>query len=215
MKEKKILEVHIDKGMEDGHRITFSGEGDLEPGLEEAGDIIVVLDEKEHPTFKRMETENLLVQMELTLTEALCGFTRVIKTLDERSLVVSTIPGEVIKHGAVKCVMNEGFPRYKNPYEKGKLVIQFLVDFPESIDPKKVAKLESILPPRPVVEIPKDAEVVEEVYLEEIDPRENDRRGARHGHGLPPGHPMAGFFADAGEGHSGHNGPQGVQCATQ
>lgn len=199
--------------MEDGHRITFGGEGDLEPGLDEAGDIIVVLDEKDHPTFKRLDTENLLVQMELTLTEALCGFTKVITTLDERALVVSTIPGEVIKHGAVKCIMNEGFPRHKNPYEKGKLIVQFLVTFPESIDPKKIPKLESVLPPRPVVEIPKDAEVVEEVYLQELDPRETEARSGVGG--LPRGHPMAGFFGGEEHGHPGGMGGQGVQCATQ
>ncbi|CAF4420584.1 unnamed protein product, partial [Rotaria magnacalcarata] len=38
--------------MEDGKKITFSGEGDQEPGLQ-SGDIVVVLDEKEHSTFKR------------------------------------------------------------------------------------------------------------------------------------------------------------------
>ena len=28
VRERKILEVHIDKGMKDGQKITFSGEGD-------------------------------------------------------------------------------------------------------------------------------------------------------------------------------------------
>lgn len=51
VRTRKILEVHIDKGMTDDQRITFSGEGDQEPGLE-PGDIIIVLDEVEHATFK-------------------------------------------------------------------------------------------------------------------------------------------------------------------
>ncbi len=51
VRERKVLEVHVDKGMVDGQKITFSGEGDQEPGLE-PGDIIIVLDEKEHPVFK-------------------------------------------------------------------------------------------------------------------------------------------------------------------
>ena len=42
----------MDKGMEDGQKVTFSGEGDQEPGLE-PGDIIIVLDEKAHALFKR------------------------------------------------------------------------------------------------------------------------------------------------------------------
>ena len=37
----------IQQGMEDGQRITFSGEGDQEPGLE-PGDIVIELDEKGH-----------------------------------------------------------------------------------------------------------------------------------------------------------------------
>jgi len=51
VRERKILEVNVDKGMVDGQKITFSGEGDQEPGLE-PGDIIIVLDEKEHSLFK-------------------------------------------------------------------------------------------------------------------------------------------------------------------
>lgn len=51
VRERKVLEVHVDKGMVDGQKITFNGEGDQEPGLE-PGDIIIVLDEKEHPVFK-------------------------------------------------------------------------------------------------------------------------------------------------------------------
>ncbi|MXQ90234.1 hypothetical protein E5288_WYG001917 [Bos mutus] len=51
VREKKILEVHIDKGMKDGQKITFHGEGDQEPGLE-PGDIIV-LDQKDHAVFTR------------------------------------------------------------------------------------------------------------------------------------------------------------------
>ena len=52
IKERKILEVHIDKGMKDGQKITFSSEGDQEPGIE-PGDIIIILDEKPHLVFRR------------------------------------------------------------------------------------------------------------------------------------------------------------------
>jgi hypothetical protein len=79
-------------GMEDGKKITFSGEGDQEPGLQ-PGDIVVVLDEKEHATFKRDKTD-LHMKMPITLTEALCGFHKVIKTLDNRELVITSLPGK-------------------------------------------------------------------------------------------------------------------------
>lgn len=47
VRDRKILEVHVDKGMTDGQKIVFSGEGDQEPELE-PGDLVIVLDEKEH-----------------------------------------------------------------------------------------------------------------------------------------------------------------------
>lgn len=47
MKEVKILEVHVDKGMKHGQKITFGGEADQAPGVE-PGDIVLVLQEKDH-----------------------------------------------------------------------------------------------------------------------------------------------------------------------
>merc|ERR1712004_464092 len=116
-RERKILEVSVDKGMEDGQKITFGGEGDQEPGLE-PGDIIIVLDEKEHATFKRNGTD-LIMKFNINITEALCGFKKAVTTLDDRTLVIQTIPGECIKTGDLKCVFGEGMPTYRNPFEKG------------------------------------------------------------------------------------------------
>jgi DnaJ family protein A protein 1 len=92
VQERKILEVHIDKGMDDGQKITFFGEGDQIPGLE-PGDIIIILEEREHALFRRREMD-LFMKMEITLNEALCGFKRTIKTLDSRTLVISCLPGK-------------------------------------------------------------------------------------------------------------------------
>ena len=79
--------------MADGQKITFSGEGDQEPGLE-PGDIIIVLDEKEHGTFKRSGTD-LIMKFNINITEALCGFKKTVTTLDDRTLVIQTIPGKL------------------------------------------------------------------------------------------------------------------------
>jgi len=51
IKEVKILEVHVDKGMKHGQKITFGGEADQAPGVE-PGDIVLVLQEKEHEVFQ-------------------------------------------------------------------------------------------------------------------------------------------------------------------
>ena len=80
--------------MKDGQEIRFTGEGDQEPGLE-PGDILIVLDEKEHQVFQRTG-EQLQMHMEISLVEALCGLQRTIETLDKRTLVISTHPGEFL-----------------------------------------------------------------------------------------------------------------------
>lgn len=171
IRDRKILEVHVDKGMSDGQKIFFNGEGDQEPELE-PGDIIILLDEKEHPVFKRSGND-LLIRMDIELIEALCGFQKVIRTLDDRDLLITTLPGEVIKNGEVKCVLNEGMPQYKNPFEKGRLIIQFMVQFPKTIPPENIELLEKALPPRTEVMIPDQAE---ECTLVDFNPEEESRR---------------------------------------
>lgn len=63
---------------------------------------------------------------------------------------------------------------YRNPMEKGRLVLHFDVKFPEKneIRPENVARLETLLPPRTSVKIPMDAE---ECVLTEFDPRQSQR----------------------------------------
>ncbi|XP_066557980.1 dnaJ homolog subfamily A member 4 [Amia ocellicauda] len=193
-RKKKILEVHVDKGMKDGQKITFHGEGDQEPGLE-PGDVIIVLDQKEHAVFHRQE-DDLIMKMEIKLVEALCGFKKTIRTLDNRILLISSPPGKVIKHNDIKCVQSEGMPVYRDPYEKGQLIIQFLVTFPQNgwLPPHMLPKVEALLPPRDELMITDD---MEEVNLTEID-HESQRRSY------------------SGEAYEEDEGPRpGVQCQTQ
>jgi len=62
------------------------------------GDIVFVLQQKEHPKFKR-KAEDLYVEHTLSLTEALCGFQFVLTHLDGRQLLIKSNPGEVVKPG--------------------------------------------------------------------------------------------------------------------
>lgn len=62
------------------------------------GDIVFIIQQKEHPKFKR-KFDDLYVEHTLTLTEALCGFQFVLTHLDGRQLLIKSNPGEVIKPG--------------------------------------------------------------------------------------------------------------------
>uniref|UniRef100_A0A182NVK4 J domain-containing protein n=1 Tax=Anopheles dirus TaxID=7168 RepID=A0A182NVK4_9DIPT len=164
VRQRKLLEIDVLRGMMDEQRIVLAGEGNHEPDCR-PGDVILVLEEKPHPVFKREGTD-LVAHVQLQLSEALCGFSKVIKTLDGRDIVIQSFPGEVVKHLSAKCVMGEGMPRFRQPSEKGRLIIQFVVVFPDSL-PKEVAlQMRNCLPSPITEEISEDAESVQMVsYL--------------------------------------------------
>ena len=58
----------------------------------ESGDLIIVIEEIEHPVFTR-KGDHLFVTLQLELVEALCGTTKVVETLDKRQLVFNILPG--------------------------------------------------------------------------------------------------------------------------
>lgn len=95
--EKKLLEVHIDKGMKGGQTIQFTGESDQAPGAV-SGDVVIVIEEKPHDRFKRQDTD-LITDIEVDILTALGGGQLAVKHLDDRALLINLVPGEVIKQG--------------------------------------------------------------------------------------------------------------------
>ena len=145
--EKKIFTVQIEPGMKHHQKIVIKGEaGYQKEQLDMApGDLIFILEQKEHPTFSRKGADLLMIK-EISLTEALCGFKFVIDQLDGRKLVMASEPGQVIKPDSWKCINDEGMPVHGSPFQKGNLYVQFNVSFPESLSPADCEKLASLLP---------------------------------------------------------------------
>jgi len=94
-KEREILEVYIDKGAKDGHKIPFRGKADEKPGYE-TGDVVFVVQEKEHAEFKRKGAD-LTIKRKISLFEALCGFQVEVTHLDGRKLLIKSKPDDIIK----------------------------------------------------------------------------------------------------------------------
>jgi|EP01049_Picozoa_sp_SAG25_P002228 hypothetical protein len=74
-----------------GHKLTFYEMGDEIPDGA-AGDVFIVLDVQEHAVFKRKGCD-LYLRRDISLVEALCGFSMEIDHLDGRKLLVKTDPG--------------------------------------------------------------------------------------------------------------------------
>ncbi|KAF8368036.1 dnj-12, partial [Pristionchus pacificus] len=184
--EEQIIEVKIEPGMHDGEKIVFEGKGNEEPGLP-PGDIIIVLDEQKHGTFAR-QGANLIMEEKIDLVEALCGFTRVITTLDDKKIYYSSLPGEVIDHGDVKVIQARGMPHHRNPSDKGDILIQFRVQFPAQLDDNSRRVLSQLLPEKTTVMVDDDVETYE---LDKVGPSNHSRsrggHGGGHAHGFEDG----------------------------
>uniref|UniRef100_A0A0D6R2S6 J domain-containing protein n=1 Tax=Araucaria cunninghamii TaxID=56994 RepID=A0A0D6R2S6_ARACU len=177
IQDKKVLEVHVEKGMQHGQKIVFQGEADQAPDTI-TGDIVFVLQLKEHPKFKR-KGDDLYMEHSLTLTEALCGFQFPLTHLDGRQLLIKSSPGEIVKPGQYKAINDEGMPQYQRPFMKGRLYIHFNVDFPEtgSLSPEQCKALESILPPRPASYMTEmELDECEETTLHDVNIEDEMRR---------------------------------------
>jgi len=202
--DRKVLHVHVDRGVKSGTRVEFRGEGDQAPGIQ-AGDVVFEIEQKPHPRFVRKD-DDLLYQCEIDLVTALAGGTIYVEHLDDRWLCIEILPGQAIGPNAAKMVRGQGMPSYRH-HDTGNMYIQFSVKFPEknwTQDPAAFEALRTILPSPAVQNVPPTDAMTDSADLEEID----TQSGAR-AFGGPGGGPMDEDDED------GHPHGERVQCASQ
>lgn len=161
-KERKVLEVYVAKGMQNGQKIVFTGEANENPGLV-AGDVVVVLKQEQHSMFDR-KGANLVYKKSISLVDALCGFKFAIKQLDGRELIVTVPTGTIINHGDIRSIPNEGMPIWKRPDDRGYMFVDFTVEFPDNMSSEQAINLMKVLGPTTPLPRP-TTEDVEDVPL--------------------------------------------------
>lgn len=199
--ERKVLHVHVDRGVRTGHKIDFRGEGDQTPGVQ-PGDVIFEIEQKPHARFQRRE-DDLFYKAEIDLVTALAGGTIYVEHLDDRWLSVEIMPGEVISSGALRMIRGQGMPSYRH-HDFGNMYIQFDVKFPDknwTTDPAAFDALKAILPATLSSNAPAAETMTEPADLEEVDASQQARAtGATGDDEDEDGHPA---------------GAERVQCASQ
>ena len=103
------------------------------------GDVVVEMKQKKHPQFKR-EGNDLHITMEITLKDALLGFSTVVDHLDDHEVVV-TEKG-VVSPGQVRKIKGEGMPVHNFPSDLGDLYVTYKVKMPKKISDEARALLE-------------------------------------------------------------------------
>lgn len=141
--DRQKLKMQIERGTMFGDRAHFPHMGSQLP-KHIPGDALVTLRVKKHPVFKRLG-DDLMVDVRISLYEALLGFKRELTHLDGHIVNFSMERGDVLKPGAALEIQGEGMPHKEDPTSAGKLVIRFHIDFPQQISAEAGDALEAAL----------------------------------------------------------------------
>jgi DnaJ homolog subfamily A member 2 len=145
--EKKVFDVHVEPGHKHGSKIVLRGEAGCPDPSVAPGDVVFVLEQKPHDTFKRIGAD-LVMERSISLAEALTGFTFTVDTLEAgRTIRIShAAGGAVVKPDTWWRVPGEGMPHHGRPFDKGNLYIHFNIAFPDALTPEQVEAVRAALP---------------------------------------------------------------------
>lgn len=136
------FEVRVAKSAKTGDKFMIDGRGNTSPG-HARGDVIVVLELQPHERFRR-EGDDLVATVPVTLSEALCGTTITLQSMEGRQL--SVLIDEIVHPKYRSRVAGEGLPRSDGPSApRGDLIIECATHFPNFLTLEQKSELRRIL----------------------------------------------------------------------
>eukprot|EP00927_Polykrikos_kofoidii_P020854 TRINITY_DN19947_c0_g1_i4.p1 TRINITY_DN19947_c0_g1~~TRINITY_DN19947_c0_g1_i4.p1 ORF type:complete len:624 (-),score=139.89 TRINITY_DN19947_c0_g1_i4:38-1909(-) len=142
-KETTTFPVAIEKGMFGDDTITHEHGASQRPNMI-PGNLLVKLETQEHPLFKRAGND-LVIEVHITLAEALLGFRREVEHLDGHIVRLSTGKGDVVASGSGLIIDGEGMPTRDDPSSFGRLIVRCEIEFPQVVPEYMATDLESAL----------------------------------------------------------------------
>lgn len=138
--EKETIYVDIPGGVDDNELIILRNKGNM---LNEQciGDIKLFVKVINTSVFKRTGLD-IVIDKNITLKDALCGFSFEIKHLNGKSYTLHNNAGNIIPPEYKKLVPNMGLSRDNHT---GNMIIIFHIDFPEKLSVDQIDKLKEIL----------------------------------------------------------------------
>ncbi len=132
VQEEEKIQVTIPAGVEEGNYIPLRGKGNAGKMGGPSGDLIVIIEEKEHDVFTR-DGNNILYNLKISFPSAALGDEIEIPTLfgTEKIKIESGT-----QNGAVIHLRDKGLP-YLNSYQKGEEIIIINVFVPKKLNARE------------------------------------------------------------------------------
>jgi molecular chaperone DnaJ len=130
LRNQEEIEINIPAGIQNGEMVRLTQMGEA-VAHGQTGDLYIKINVEPHPTFKRDGT-NLVMDMNIKLSDALLGAEYTIKTLDGDTKI--KIP-EGVSPNEILRVKERGVPISKN--KRGDLLIKIKIKFPNKLSKKE------------------------------------------------------------------------------
>jgi molecular chaperone DnaJ len=136
---RRTLRVTIPPGIDDGHQIRLSGEGEAGPRGGTPGNLYVVTHIEPHPFLRRQDTE-LYYELPVSISQAALGARITVPTPDGEELV-EVRPGT--QPGAEIRLRGRGVPHLRRPGARGDLHVLVDVQVPTRLSSRQRELLEA------------------------------------------------------------------------
>ena len=140
VRKRETIKVKIPAGVEAGMQLTIQGEGHAAKNNGINGDLLVVIEEQEHPNLKR-EGNNLYYTKIISLPDAILGAEVEVPCLDGPYRIkvdAGTQSGTVVR------LRNKGLPTVNGYGGTGDMYVKFAVWIPKKLEKDEKAVIESL-----------------------------------------------------------------------
>ena len=140
VRKRETIKVKIPAGVEAGMQLTIQGEGHAAKNNGINGDLLVVIEEQEHPNLRR-EGNNLYYTKIVSLPDAILGGEAEIPCLDgpyKVKIDAGTQSGTVVR------LRGKGMPTVNGYGGTGDLYVKFAVWIPKKLDKDEKSLIESL-----------------------------------------------------------------------
>jgi len=138
--EKETIYIDVPQGIDENEMIILREKGNI---ISETckGDIKINILVQNNTEFKRSGLD-LIMNKNITLKEALCGFSFELKYLNGKSYTLNNNKGNIVPPEYKKVYPEMGLKRGEH---KGNMIIFFHISFPEKLTDEQIEKLREIL----------------------------------------------------------------------